>query len=143
MGLEFRNINVDPSDPVDQWGVEGIVAAIERGGLVHLRRIADAALSDPQGPVAQDLAEAVEILDNDEAVGAAKARLLGSLLNRARDPRAEVAHRVQAAINRSGMSLRDFAAAVGTSAPRLSTYARGTTMPSAAKLVQIERVRRQ
>jgi hypothetical protein len=29
--LQFRNINATPDDPVEKWGVEGILAAIDRG----------------------------------------------------------------------------------------------------------------
>lgn len=31
--LKFRNLGVTPDDPVEQWGVEGILAAIDRGSL--------------------------------------------------------------------------------------------------------------
>ncbi|MCX6410296.1 MAG: helix-turn-helix transcriptional regulator, partial [Actinobacteria bacterium] len=56
----------------------------------------------------------------------------------ARDRR-EVADRVQRAIALSGVSAREFAAALGTSASRLSTYANGKVVPSAALLMRMER----
>ena len=56
----------------------------------------------------------------------------------ARDRR-EVAGRVQRAIALSGVSAREFAATLGTSASRLSTYANGKVVPSAALLMRMER----
>ncbi|MFZ4669221.1 MAG: helix-turn-helix domain-containing protein [Microthrixaceae bacterium] len=54
--------------------------------------------------------------------------------------RAEVATRVRSAIDRSSLTAAQFAALVGTSASRLSTYATGRVTPSAAMLVRIERL---
>lgn len=53
--------------------------------------------------------------------------------------RAEVAERVRAAVERAGVTKAEFAALVGTSASRLSTYLTGKVVPSAALLVRMER----
>lgn len=53
--------------------------------------------------------------------------------------RAEVATRVRDAVSRSGLTNREFARLVGTSASRLSTYLSGKVTPSAAMLVRIDR----
>jgi len=37
--LMFRNIDVDPSQPVAEWGVEGILSAIERGSAIDWGRV--------------------------------------------------------------------------------------------------------
>jgi transcriptional regulator with XRE-family HTH domain len=50
-----------------------------------------------------------------------------------------VSARVRAAVERSGLAARRFAAEVGTSASRLSTYCTGAVQPSAAMLLRIER----
>lgn len=130
--LKFRNLDVTPDDPVDDWGVEGILTAIERGGLVHIRRIAHAIQQDPYGPVARDLAEAITLTDSPIA------ERLGVLLGEAQggEP-AVVARRIRDAIAVSGLSLRQFAAAIGTSPSRLSTYATGKVQPSAALFLRI------
>ena len=47
--------------------------------------------------------------------------------------------RVRSAVQRSGMTKAQFAASVGTSASRLSTYLSGKVVPSAALLMRIER----
>jgi ribosome-binding protein aMBF1 (putative translation factor) len=49
-----------------------------------------------------------------------------------------VAERVRAAIEKSQLPARDFADRIGTSASRLSTYATGKVIPSAAMLMRIE-----
>ena len=70
---------------------------------------------------------------------------MASVIARARtlaeqDERAAVAARIRSAVRRSGLTQAQFAAAIGTSASRLSTYANAAVMPSAAMLVRIERV---
>lgn len=47
--LKFRNLAVTPEDPVEKWGVEGLLTAIDRGSLRHWRRIIDAVRADPNG----------------------------------------------------------------------------------------------
>ncbi|NMO03726.1 hypothetical protein HH308_21140 [Gordonia sp. TBRC 11910] len=62
--LRFRNLDVTPDDPVDQWGFEGILAAIDRGSLRHWRRILDALEADPYGPVSRDLEQAIDAAED-------------------------------------------------------------------------------
>lgn len=52
----------------------------------------------------------------------------------------EVTSRLQEALRRSGLSLRAFAAALGTSHSRLSSYLKGTASPSAALFVRALRL---
>ncbi|QDW62905.1 helix-turn-helix transcriptional regulator [Oerskovia sp. KBS0722] len=135
MALRFRNIDVTPQDPVSEWGVEGISTAIERGYLPHWRRITRAVRADPDGPVAADLEEALSIVDPDSGA----AMLLGQVLaDVRRGPEARVARLVRQAVLRSGLSAKEFAAHVGTSPSRLSTYMSGKVVPSAALLLEIQ-----
>lgn len=46
--------------------------------------------------------------------------------------------RINEAFHRSGLTQAEFAARIGTSRTRLSTYLRGTVMPSAALLIAME-----
>ncbi len=55
MSMAFRNIETDPTAPVETWPYEGLVTAIERGGLVQWRRIAAAIRRDPWGRVARSV----------------------------------------------------------------------------------------
>jgi hypothetical protein len=137
--LAFRNIDASPTDPVESWPYEGLVTAIERGSLSDWRRIAAAVRRAPWGPVARGLEEYATY---GEETGVAE--LMVEAVRRARAAaeradKAEVSARVRAAVERSGLAARRFAAEVGTSASRLSTYGTGAVQPSAAMLLRIER----
>lgn len=137
----FRNITVTPEDPVEQWGFEGLLAAIERGGMKLWRRIAAEVRRRPHGSVARLL--------EDEVLGAlaheGERALFQRVLMQARsasdeDAKLEVARRLRRMIERSGLTQREFAAELGTSPSRLSTYVSGKVMPGADVLVRAERV---
>jgi ribosome-binding protein aMBF1 (putative translation factor) len=81
-------------------------------------------------------------LDAREPDGAS--RLFRLAIDRARDrseraDRQQVAARIRAAVDRSGLTDAQFAERIGTSASRLSTYLSAKVTPSAALLVRIER----
>lgn len=61
MPLTFRNLDTTPDDPVETWPLEGVITALERGGLSHRRRLAAAIKADPWGPVARTVAEALSV----------------------------------------------------------------------------------
>ena len=65
MALKFRNLTVTPDDPVDTWGVEGILTAIDRGSLRDWRRIV-AALANHE--VLLDLEQALDLAEDVGAV---------------------------------------------------------------------------
>jgi DNA-binding transcriptional regulator YiaG len=138
--LKFRNIDASPADPVETWPFEGILAAVERGTLPDWRRLATAIRADPWGPVAQQVLEAVRL---SRPYGTTE--LLEGVVARARElavdsERAAVASEVRDLIDRSGLSQQDFAARIGTSRSRLSTYISGKVVPSAALMVRMRRV---
>jgi hypothetical protein len=138
--LKFRNIEASPADPVETWPFEGILAAVERGTLPDWRRLATAIRTDPWGPVAHQVLEAVHL---SHPYGTAE--LLEGVVDRARklaaeSERAEVASEVQALVAGSGMSKQDFAERIGTSRSRLSTYMSGKVVPSATLMVRMRRV---
>jgi DNA-binding transcriptional regulator YiaG len=138
--LRFRNIDATPDEPVERWGVEGILAAIDRGSLPHWRRIAAAVRADPSGPVAADLDQALGLAEDAGVVAT-----LRRALSRARDDaeaaaREEVRLRLQALVENSGLTAAQFARRIGTSASRMSTYLTGKVVPSAALLVRSETV---
>jgi DNA-binding transcriptional regulator YiaG len=138
--LRFRNIDATPDEPVERWGVEGILAAIDRGSLTHWRRIAAAVRADPSGPVAADLDQALGLAEDAGVVATLRRVLL-----RARDDveaaaREEVRLRLQALVENSGLTAAQFARRIGTSASRMSTYLTGKVVPSAALLVRSETV---
>jgi DNA-binding transcriptional regulator YiaG len=138
--LRFRNINATPDEPVERWGVEGMLAAIDRGSLPHWRRIAAAVRADPSGTVAADLDQALGLAEDAGVVAT-----LRRALARARDDaeataREEVRLRLQALVENSGLTAAQFARRLGTSASRMSTYLTGKVVPSAVLLVRSEAV---
>ncbi len=140
MPLHFRNLDVSPDDPVEAWPLEGVITALERGGLSHRRRLAAAIRSDPWGPVARTVAEALQVT---QPYGVAP--LMETVIAHARhaaadDERAEVAREVKALIRSSGLTAAQFAERLGTSASRLSTYSSGKVSPSGALLVRMRRM---
>lgn len=140
--LKFRNLTASPNDPVETWPFEGILAAVERGTLPDWRRLAKAIQSDPWGPVAQQVLEAVRL---SRPYGTTE--LLEGVVSRARtlaadSERRTVAAEVRSLVSGSGLSQQDFADRIGTSRSRLSTYMSGKVVPSAALLVRMRRVAR-
>lgn len=138
--LAFRNVDASPDDPVSDWPQEAIQAALERGSLPHWQSLAAAVREEPWGPVARRIEEA---LTYSRPYGVTEA--MERIIARAREAeeRAEkdaVASEVTALMKASGLSRREFASRIGTSASRLSTYATGKVTPSAALLVRMGNV---
>lgn len=140
MSLVFRNIDVDPDDPVEEWPTEAVLTALERGNLSHWRRLVVAVRSAPWGPVARRVEEVLSIT---RPYGVAE--LMEGAIARARaaaehSERATVAAEVAHLVAESGLSRAEFARSIGTSASRLSTYASGRVTPSAALMVRMRTV---
>jgi DNA-binding transcriptional regulator YiaG len=135
--LAFRNVDASPDDPVGDWPLEAIQTALERGGLSHWRRLAEAVRADPWGRVARAIEE---VLAYSRPYGVAP--LMERVVARARaaaeaSEREAVAAEVAKLIEASGLTRAEFASRIGTSASRLSTYATGKVTPSAALLVRM------
>jgi hypothetical protein len=140
--LRFRNLTADPTDPVETWPTEGVIAALERGSLADWRRLAAAVRADPWGPAARRLEDALRVV---RPYGVAV--LMDHVLGRARTEaeaaeRHEVARRVGALLEASGLDRAGFAERIGTSTSRLSTYLSGKVAPGSNLLVRMERVAR-
>jgi transcriptional regulator with XRE-family HTH domain len=140
--LAFRNLTITPDAPVTDWPTEAIQTALERGDLRDWRRIAAVIKRDPWGPTARQVEE---VLSHSRPYGISE--LMETVIARARarteqGERAEVAKEIQRAIDQSGLSRAEFAARIGTSSSRLSTYVSGKVTPSAALLVRIRRLLR-
>ena len=138
--LAFRNVDADPGDAVDTWPYEALVTAIDRGLVPDWQPIFAEIRRSPWGRTARRVEQYLEYREPD-GVGT----LFRLAIDRARDEadraeRAEVAARVRASIERSGLTAGAFAQLIGTSSSRLSTYAHGKVVPSAALLVRIERL---
>lgn len=140
MAVTFRNIDASPADPVQTWPLEGVLTALERGGLDEWRRLAQAIRADPWGQVSRYVEQAVAI-----AHPYGVAELMTDIVEQARRDteqaeRAEVAAQIRELIAASGRTQAQLAADLGTSASRLSTYASGAVVPAATFLVRLRRV---
>ncbi|HET8566883.1 MAG TPA: helix-turn-helix transcriptional regulator [Solirubrobacterales bacterium] len=138
--LIFRNVDVSPEDPVEKWPLEAIQTALERGSLKHWRRLGAAIKVQPWGPVARDIED---VLAYSRPYGVAK--VMERVIDEARHSaeaaeRTMVASEVRRLVEQSGLSRNDFASRIGTSPSRLSTYATGKVVPSAAMLVRMHKV---
>jgi hypothetical protein len=139
MTVAFRNVEASPEDDVRTWPYEAIVTVLDRGLVVDWQPIFTELRRSPWGRVARRVERYLTYREPD-GVGT----LFSLAIDRARraaeeEERSEVAARVREAVDRSGLSDRDFARLVGTSPSRLSTYLHGKVTPSAAMLVRIER----
>lgn len=71
------------AEPVEEWGFDGLLAAIERGSLADRHQVALVVEADPEGPVADVLDEALEA-STDSRRAAFYRRILFSLTCSAR-----------------------------------------------------------
>jgi hypothetical protein len=138
--LQFRNVDATPDDDVRTWPFEALLTAVDRGLVADWQPVLAEIRRSPWGRVARRVERVLEVREHDGA-----SALFRLAIDRARDDverqdREEVAKRIRTALERSGMTSARFAAHVGTSASRLSTYCRGTVTPSAAMLLRIERL---
>jgi DNA-binding transcriptional regulator YiaG len=136
----FRNVDVDESAPLDTWPPEAIEILVDRGTLSDWRRIAAALVQDPWGPLARTVEDIVE-LGGHYGVD----RILEQVLRRERDRRTIAGRRRYADhlrdLRRSaGLSMRELAAAAGTSAARISDYENAKVAPTTDVLARLEDV---
>ncbi len=139
MPLRFRNVDADPGDDVRTWPFEAMVTAIDRGLVPDWRPIFAEIRRSPWGRVARRVERHLAVRERDGAGELFRLAVERARQDVERADRDEVAARVRAAMARSGLKNSQFAAEVGTSASRLSTYLSGKVTPSAAMLLRIER----
>lgn len=138
MTVKFRNLEISPERPVCEWPGEAVQTAIERGSLHEWRRLVKAIQREPWGRTARQVEQA---LASSRPYGVAPA--LERVIDKARRLQIErerraVGERVQQLIAASGLDRAEFAERIGTSTSRLSTYATGKVVPSAALLLRMQ-----
>lgn len=138
--MRFRNLDFDTAQPMDQWPAEAIETVIDRGSLSDWRELARAIRHNPWGPAART-AEIVTGWGEHYGVDA----LMTDVIRRAREDithrgRTEYAARIRSWRKQSGMTLRQFARAAGTSAPRLSDYENAKVAPTTDVLGRLSHV---
>jgi DNA-binding transcriptional regulator YiaG len=140
--VQFRNLDFDPSLPLDDWPAEAIETVIDRGSLSDWRHLAAAIRLDPWGRAART-AETVVSWGEHYGVDA----LIAEVIRRARNEitqrgRAEYAAQIRSWREQTGMTLREFARAAGTSASRLSAYEHAKLAPTTDVLARLRHVAR-
>jgi len=118
---------------------EALRLVLDGHGVDAWRRVLANVSGNPWGPhVARlaDLARAAELPVLAQAVEGC-ARVYRKRLEDTE--RLEVASEIRRLVAVSGLSQRQFAKHIGTSAPRLSTYSNGVVTPSAAMMLRISR----
>jgi DNA-binding transcriptional regulator YiaG len=140
MTISFRNVDVDETAPLDTWPSEAIEILVDRGNLSDWRRLARAFAGDPWGPLARTVEEIIA-LDCHYGVD----RILERILQRERERRTLIGRRRYAdhlrSLRRSaGLSMRELAAAAGTSAARISDYENARVAPTTDVLARLEDV---
>ncbi len=140
MTMRFRNLDLNTSEPMDLWPAEAIETVIDRGSLSDWRQLADAIRRNPWGPAART-AETVASWGEHYGVDA----LMSRLIHHAREEvtrrgRAQYAAQIRSWRTHSGMTLRQFARAAGTSASRLSDYENAKVSPTTDVLSRLSHV---
>jgi hypothetical protein len=141
MSVNFRNVDADPSDPVETWPYEAMVAAIERGTVRDWAKITAAVRRDPWGAISRALEDYVSYAEPSGVT-----ELLGRVVRQARVEAKRRREKVAArppAHSRVRLTAAKFASRAGTSASRLSTYASGKVVPSATMMFRLERAAHQ
>ncbi len=140
MTVTFRNLEFDSRAPVDEWPAEAIETVMDRGALSDWQRLAEAIRRNPWGPAARTV-ERVAGWDEHYGVDA----LMREVTRRAREDfdlqaRATYAREIRAWRRQTGMTLREFARAAGTSPSRLSDYENAKVAPTTDVLGRLRRV---
>jgi DNA-binding transcriptional regulator YiaG len=130
MTLKFRNIDFDVHAPVDEWPAEAIEIVIDRGSYSDWRHLAEAIRHNPWGPAARTTEN---VISWGEHYGVDA--LMSRVIQRARQDvaltgRTKYAKQIRDWRAQTGMTLRQFAHAAGTSASRLSDYENAKVAPT-------------
>jgi DNA-binding transcriptional regulator YiaG len=130
MTIQFRNLNVDTTAPIDQWPAEAIETVIDRGALSDWRQLAQAIRRNPWGPAARTTETVVSWGEHYGVDALMSGVILRAREDIARRGRAAYAEQIRGWRTQSGMTLRQFARAAGTSASRLSDYENAKVAPT-------------
>jgi DNA-binding transcriptional regulator YiaG len=140
MTVRFRNLDFDSAAPLDEWPAEAIETVMDRGSLSDWRRLAQVIGLNPWGPAARTTETVVawgEHYGIDEMMSRVIRRAREDI---ARGGREEYASQIRSWRAQTGMTLREFATAAGTSASRLSAYEHAKVAPTTDVLGRLRHV---
>ena len=130
-------VGVAPPAPATR---EEVLATLHTGGLPAWRRYGAELARQPWAGPGSDWIALLDSRRDGFALACLRAHVAQAQRNAAQDERETVARIVRRLIGESGVSQRELARLVHTSQSRLSTYASGAVVPSAAMLVRISEV---
>lgn len=138
MKVPFRNVEVDEAAPIETWPAGAIETLIDRGSLSDWRWLAAALSSNPWGPLARRVEEAVALdchygVDRTMEQILREARARSTLAGRRR-----YADRLRELRRSAGLSMRQLAELAGTSPARISDYENARVAPTTDVLARLE-----
>ncbi|MDQ6524984.1 hypothetical protein RB608_15300 [Nocardioides sp. LHD-245] len=120
-----------------------LLRVLAHGSVAEWRAHLGMVAASPWGPYAHELLRLAERSRSAQALAVVERTVALCRERREAAERALVARDIKECIARAGVSQRVFAAQVGTSPSRLSTYVTGAVVPSATMLLRIRRVSRR
>jgi DNA-binding transcriptional regulator YiaG len=142
----FLVLGVESDDRLEPVGLDDPdhLSRVARGGIREWRRQLMHRHEHPWSFDAERLLREARAAGPADPAGRRAQHWLALLRRHAEEQEREsVARHIRRLIEQSGLSQRDFAVLIGTSPSRLSTYATGKVMPSAALLLRMMRVARE
>jgi DNA-binding transcriptional regulator YiaG len=137
MSTQFRNLDFDTTQSMDQWPAEAIETIIDRGSLSDWRQLAQTIRHNPWGPAART-AETVTAWGEHYGVDALVTRVIAHARERVtRTGRVEYAAQIRSWRTESVMTLRQLARLAGTSPSRLSDYENAKVAPTTDVLARL------
>ena len=136
--LIFEGVDVDRVGP-PITSPEQLVEFNDRGSITDWRLHLGMVAAAPWGPYAQQLIEFARAANRPEALSSIEG-IIEFCREWSKDhERDQIAREIKRLVALSGLSQREFAAWIGTSPSRLSTYVSGVVTPSAAMMLRIQR----
>lgn len=123
---------------VETSSFEEMVVAIRDGDLLEWQQLATVVRRKPWGTFARSLEKAARSAGDEAVMSALSGVVHFSRARRDQREREEVARRISRSVQSTGLTQKAFAARIGTSASRLSTYVTGSVTPSASMMLRIE-----
>ena len=140
MSPSLRNVDVSPDLPLDEWPMEALLTLVERGSLSDWRRIAVSIDDLPWGSIARNIDVITSWGEHPGVDDILRERLDSARTRAVLAGRRRYADRIRMLRHTTGLSMREFAAEVGTSASRLSDYEHAKVSPTTDVLARIEAV---
>lgn len=140
MTLRFRNVNDNPTAPVECWGDEALLAAVDRGGISDWAKIFAGVSRDPHGALVDRLEQVLDLAEDTGAAAALRTATRLAVAHQTVLDREAITAELSHLVTASGLDQGAFARRIGTSRTRLNAYLAGRTLPSALVMLRSRRV---